>query len=109
MARALSATPAAAWPSFQRRPSTARTRLFPSLATTQLPTTAAKEFGSAPTVSCEKLKTLPSVARVIFGPRANAAPAPLSSPRRDHAGGQVMDIMEVLPCVGAKRAPPRGA
>src|SRR3954463_6473166 len=100
MARALSARPAAAWPSFQRRPSTARTRLPPSLAMTQLPTTAAKELGSAPTVSCEKSKTWPSAARVALPLKANAAAAPPSNPRRDHAVGQTVDLMGSLPLVG---------
>src|SRR5215470_4107259 len=66
--------PAAVWPSFHCRPSTARTLLSPSASTRQTPTTLTNELASPPTVSFEKLSFNGSAAAAPMRHAANAAP-----------------------------------
>src|SRR5215813_10577058 len=66
--------PAAVWPSFHCRPSTARTLLSPSASPRQTPTTFTNELESPPTVSFEKLSFNGSAAAAPIRHAASAAP-----------------------------------
>src|SRR6476620_1892454 len=66
--------PAAVWPTFHWRPSTAKTLLPPSASIRQTPTTFTNELASAPTVSFEKSSFNGSATAAPLMHAINAAP-----------------------------------